>query len=191
LVIFERRLNRRRSNKGTNLSIIIFSDRLSKFLMVAAAAWTFGLAFLVMGNIVGRTVFDAPIYGTAEIVAASIVIVVFLQAGYAIRSRSMLKADFLVIHLPDVVQRIFLAVGYLLGAAFFLMIITGGWEESILSYVEGEYEGEGALRVPSWPARWTVLVGSALAMINYLVMAYIDVFKPNLLVSEVDAGASL
>ncbi len=158
--------------------------------MVAAAAWTFGLAFLVMGNIIGRTVFDAPIYGTAEIVAASIVIVVFLQAGYAIRSRSMLKADFLVIHLPDAVQRIFLAVGYLLGAAFFLMIINGGLEESILSYVEGEYEGEGALRVPSWPARWTVLVGSALAMINYLVMAYIDVFEPDLLDSKVDAGTS-
>ena len=158
--------------------------------MVSAAAWTFGLAFLVMGNIIGRTVFDAPIYGTAEIVAASIVIVVFLQAGYAIRSRSMLKADFLVIHLPDAVQRIFLAVGYLLGAAFFLMIINGGFEESILSYVEGEYEGEGALRVPSWPARWTVLVGSALALINYLVMAYIDVFEPDLLDSKVDAGTS-
>lgn len=173
------------------MSIITFSDRLSKFLMVAAAAWTFGLAFLVMGNIVGRFVFDSPIYGTAEIVAASIVIVVFLQVGYAIRSRSMLKADFLVIHLPDVVQRVLLAIGYLLGAAFFLMIITGGWEESILSYVEGEYEGEGALRVPSWPARWTVLVGSGIAMINYLVMAYIDVFKPELSHSEVDEGARL
>ena len=173
------------------MSLITFSDRLSKFLMVAAAAWAFGLAFLVMGNIIGRSVFDAPIYGTAEIVAASIVIVVFLQAGYAIRSRSMLKADFLIIHLPDAVQRVLLAIGYLLGAAFFLMIITGGWEESVLSYVEGEYEGEGALRVPSWPARWTVLVGSGLAMINYLVMAYIDVFKPELLNSEVDADASL
>ena len=97
------------------LSIITFSDRFSKFLMVAAAAWAFGLAFLVMGNILGRAIFDAPIYGTAEIVAASIVIVVFLQAGYAIRSRSMLKADFLVIHLPDVVQRILLSAGYLLG----------------------------------------------------------------------------
>ena len=159
--------------------------------MVAAAAWAFGLAFLVMGNILGRAIFDAPIYGTAEIVAASIVIVVFLQAGYAIRSRSMLKADFLVIHLPDVVQRILLSVGYLLGAAFFLMIITGGWEESILSYVEGEYEGEGALRVPSWPARWTVLIGSALAMINYLVMAYVDVFKLDLMEAEVDEGKPL
>ncbi len=173
------------------MSIITLSDRLSKFLMVAAAAWTFGLAFLVMGNIIGRFVFDAPIYGTAEIVAASIMIVVFLQVGYAIRSRSMLKADFLVIHLPDVVQRTLLAIGYLLGAAFFLMIITGGWEESILSYVEGEYEGEGALRVPSWPARWTVLVGSGVAMINYLVMAYIDIVKPELLNSKVEEGTRL
>ena len=167
------------------MSLIMFSDRLSKFLMIAAAAWAFGLAFLVMANIIGRTVFDFPIYGTAEIVAASIVIVVFLQAGYAIRSRSMLKADFLVEHLPDKVQRTLLAIGYLLGAAFFLMIITGGWEESIASYVDGEYEGEGALRVPSWPARWTVLIGSGLAMINYLVMAYIDVFEPERLVPEV------
>ena len=167
------------------MSIIALSDRLSKFLMVVAAAGAFGLAFLVMANIVGRYVFDTPVEGTAEIVAASIVIIVFLQAGYAIRSRSMLKADFLVTHLPDKVQRALLAVGYLLGAAFFLMIITGGWEESILSYVEGEYEGEGARQVASWPARWTVLIGSGVAMINYLVMAYIDVFKPELLDSEV------
>ncbi len=172
------------------MSLITFSDRLSKFLMVVAAAWTFGLSFLVLGNIVGRFAFDAPIYGTAEMVAASIVIIVFLQVGYAIRSRSMLKADFLVIHLPDIVQRIILAIGYLFGVAFFLMIITGGWEESVLSYVELEYEGEGALRVPSWPARWMVLIGSALAVINYLVLAYIDVFKPESLDSEVDAGAA-
>jgi TRAP-type C4-dicarboxylate transport system permease small subunit len=172
------------------LSIIAFSDRLSKFLMVVAAAWAFGLAFLVMGNIIGRFVFDSPIDGTAEIVAASIVIIVFLQAGYAIRSRSMLTADFLVIHLPEVVQRILLAFGYLLGAAFFLMIITGGWDESILSYVEGEYEGEGARQVPSWPARWTVLIGSAVAMINYLAMAYIDIFEPEFLDSEADPDAA-
>jgi TRAP-type C4-dicarboxylate transport system permease small subunit len=166
------------------MSLITLSDRLSKFLMVAAAAWSFGLAFLVMANIIGRTVFSAPIYGTAEMVATSIVIIVFLQAGYAIRSRSMLRADFLVVLLPENVQRALLAMGYLLGAAFFLMIITGGWHESINSFVNGEYEGEGALRVPSWPARWTVIVGSGLAVINYLVMAYIDVFKPKMLNSE-------
>lgn len=171
------------------MSLITLSDRISKFLMIVAAAWAFGLAFLVMADIVGRTYFDFPIYGTAEIVAASIVIVVFLQVGYAIRSRSMLKADFLVTHLPDRVQRALLAIGYLLGIVFFAMIITGGWEESIASFVEGEYEGEGALRVPSWPARWTVLLGSALAMINYAVMAYIDVLRPDLL--DIDPASGI
>ena len=77
----------------------------------------------------------------------------------------------------------------LLGAAFFLMIITGGWDESILSWVENEFEGEGALRVPAWPARWTVIGGSALALINYCVLAYIDLFQPKLLDSEIDADA--
>ena len=103
----------------------------------------------------------------------------------------MLRADFLVVHLPPGLQRVLLAVGYLLGAAFFLMIITGGWDESIRSFTEGEYEGEGALRVPSWPARWTVMGGSALALVNYLVLAYIDLFKPELLDSEVDPDAPL
>jgi TRAP-type C4-dicarboxylate transport system permease small subunit len=168
------------------LSLIRLSDRMSKFMMVFAATWAFGLAFLILANIIGRSIFDSPVYGTAEIVSTSIVIIVFLQVGYAIRSRSMLRADFLIIHLPELVQRIFLVIGYLLGAAFFLMIITGGWEESILSYIEDEFEGEGALRVPSWPARWIVLIGSALALINYIVLAYIDLFKPKSLVSEIE-----
>ena len=160
------------------MSLIKISDIMSKFMMVIAAIWAFGLSFLILANIIGRSVFDSPVYGTAEIVATSIVIIVFLQVGYAIRSESMLRADFLIIHLPYSIQRIFLFIGYLLGAVFFLMIITGGWEESVLSYIEGEFEGEGALRVPSWPARWMVMIGSTLALINYIVLAYIDVFKP-------------
>jgi TRAP-type C4-dicarboxylate transport system permease small subunit len=173
------------------MNLIILSDRISKALMVLAAVWAFALTFLILADIIGRGAFAAPINGTTELVTASIVIIVFLQAGYAIRSRSMLRADFLVTHLPPSVQRILLAVGYLLGAAFFLMIITGGWEESVRSWVEGEYEGEGALRVPSWPARWTVMIGSALALINYLVMAYIDIFKPELLDSEANPDAHI
>ena len=82
------------------MSLIKISDSMSKFMMVVAAIWAFGLAFLILANIIGRSVFDSPVYGTAEIVATSIVIIVFLQVGYAIRSQSMLRADFLVIHFP-------------------------------------------------------------------------------------------
>jgi len=137
-----------------------------------------------MLNISFRGIFD----GMAEIVTASIVIIVFLQAGYAIRSRSMLRADFLVSRFPDGVQKFLLAFGYILGAIFFLMIIFGGWDESVLSWVENEFEGEGALRVPAWPARWAVMGGSAIALLNYLVLAYIDVFMPEYVDEELDAN---
>lgn len=45
------------------------------------------------------------------------------------------------------------------------------------SFANGEFDGEGALRVPVWPARFTILIGSALAVINYLVLALIEFFK--------------
>ena len=146
--------------------------------MVLAAGWAFILTFIIIADIIGRTVFNSPVYGVPEIVMNSIVMIVFLQAGYAIRSRSMLRADFLAQKFPPFFRRAMLVIGYLLGAAFFLMILFGSLDPAIHSWVAGEYEGEGALRVPAWPTRFTILFGSAIASISYLLMAYLDIFQP-------------
>ncbi|MDH5535799.1 MAG: TRAP transporter small permease [Betaproteobacteria bacterium] len=159
------------------MSIRRYSDKSAKFMMIMAAGWAFILTFIIMADIISRGLFNDPLNGVREIVANSIVIIVFLQAGYAIRSRSMLSADFLVSRFPPLAQRIALGFGYLLGAAFFAFIIWGGWQLAIDSWVGGEFEGEGALRVPSWPTRFVILIGSALAIINYLVVAYLDVVQ--------------
>ncbi len=171
--------------------LIKWNDRLTKFLMVLAALWAFTLTFIIMSDIIGRGVFNSPVYGVREIVMNSIVIIVFLQAGYAIRSRSMLKADFLVDHFPPLAKKISLAVGYLLGAAFFMTIVIGGIDNAIYSWVANEYEGEGALRVPAWPTRFMILFGGSLAAINYLILAYLDIFKPEELDAEVDEDTKL
>lgn len=159
--------------------------------MVLAACWAFFLTFLIVADVIGRTVFNTPFYGVPEIVMNSIVMIVFLQAGFAIRSRAMLRADFLAKRFPPLFGRVVLAIGYLLGAAFFLMILVGSWDSAINSWVAGEYEGEGALRVPAWPTRFTILFGSAVATISYLLMAYLDIFRPEALDSEVDPEAEL
>jgi len=160
------------------MSVRVISDKISKFMMVMAATWAFILTFIIMADIIGRGVFNDPVNGVREIVANSIVIIVFLQAGYAIRSRSMLSAEFVIDLFPFWARRAALALGYLLGVAFFVLIIWGGWQLAIDSWVGGEFEGEGALRVPAWPTRFLILIGSALAIINYLVMAYLDVVRP-------------
>jgi TRAP-type C4-dicarboxylate transport system permease small subunit len=146
--------------------------------MIMAALWAFVLTFFILTDIIGRTLFNSPFNGVREIVANSIVMIVFLQAGYAIRSRSMLAADFLVSHFPVWLARAALAFGYLLGAVFFGLIIWGGWDLAIASWVGDEYEGEGALHVPAWPTRFIILLGSALAIVNYLVVAWLDVARP-------------
>jgi TRAP-type C4-dicarboxylate transport system permease small subunit len=160
------------------MTFLKISDLAAKSMMVMAAVWAFILTFFILTDIVGRTLFNDPFNGVREIVANSIVIIVFLQAGYAIRSRSMLSADFLVSRFPAWLQRVALGFGYLLGAAFFGVIIWGGWTFAVDSWVGGEFEGEGALHVPAWPTRFIILIGSVMAIVNYLVVAYLDVVRP-------------
>ncbi len=168
--------------------MVTLSDRIARFLMVLAAVWAFILCFVIVADVVGRGLFNSPLQGTPEIVSNSIVMIVFLQAGYAIRSRSMLRADFLVKLFGSGMRRVVLAIGYLLGAVFFAIMVSGAIDPAIHSWVSGEYEGEGALRVPSWPTRFIILVGGGLAVINYLVMAFLDLFSPAAAAAELESG---
>lgn len=156
--------------------LIRFSDQLSKLLMITAAVWAMGLSLLIVGDIIGNNIYGTAIPGVREIVISSIVMIVYLQLGYAIRSHSMLRADTLLIVMPLLMRRIVLAIGYALGAALFVMILSGTINPSIHAWTTSEFWGEGALRVPVWPTRFMILAGCALAILNYAVAALIDVF---------------
>ena len=146
-----------------------WSDLTAKALLAFAATLAFLLSFLVVADVVGRTVFSSPVKGTPEIVSMSIVIICFLQASYAIRSGGMLHVDVLPALLPPRGRETLAALGCLLGFAFFAVIVYGGIDPLAHAWSSDEYEGEGALRVPSWPARFVVLLGSGLAALDYLL----------------------
>lgn len=156
--------------------LIRISDQLSKFLMVLAAFWALGLSLLIVADIFANNLVGAAIPGVREIVISSIVMIVYLQLGYAIRSHSMLRSDTLLLAMPRLLRRITLAAGYVLGAALFLMILRGTIDPALYAWKTSEFWGEGALRVPVWPTRFMIVVGAALAIVNYAVAALIDVF---------------
>ena len=147
-----------------------WSEWVAKALLAFAATLAFLLSFLVVADVVGRTAFGAPVKGTPEIVSMSIVIICFLQAAYAIRSGGMLHVDVIPALLPIRLREALAAFGCLLGVAFFGVIVYGGIDPLAHAWSSGEYEGEGALRVPTWPARATVLLGSALAILDYALL---------------------
>ena len=146
------------------------SDWTARSLLAFSATLAFLLSFLVVADVVGRVAFNTPVKGTPEIVSMTIVIICFLQASYAIRSGGMLRVDALSSMLPARGQAALAVFGCLLGALFFAVILYGGIDPLVHAWQSGEYEGEGALRVPTWPARATVLIGSALAMLDYVLI---------------------
>ncbi|MDF1776993.1 MAG: TRAP transporter small permease subunit [Rhizobiaceae bacterium] len=155
------------------MALIRLNDRLTKLLMILGATWAFVLCFIALADIIFRAI-NMPLHGTKEIVANSVVMIVFLQVGFAVRSRSMLSADFLIHMFGPRTRHALAAAGFLLGAAFFAILFHGAIDPALRSFANGEFDGEGSLRVPVWPTRFTILIGSALAVANYLLLAAIE-----------------
>lgn len=147
------------------------NDWIAQALLVVAAVAAFLLCFLVCADVIGRVGFGRPVKGTPELVSFTIVIVCFLQAAYAIRSGGMIRVDAVTDHLPAWAQRACEIFAALAGAAFFGLVFWGSLDPAAHSWNSNEFEGEGALRVPVWPARFAVVLGTFLAALNYLLLA--------------------
>ena len=146
------------------------NEWLARALLAVAATLAFLICFLVCADVISRVVFNSPVKGTPEIVSFSIVVICFLQAPFAIRSGGMIFVDAITTHLPAWTQRVLEILGYLLGAAFFAIVCWGSYEPAIHAWTTNEFEGEGALRVPVWPARFVIILGTFLAAFNYLLI---------------------
>ena len=147
------------------------NDWIAQALLVIAATLAFLLCFLVCADVIGRVGFNRPVKGTPEMVSFTIVIVCFLQAAYAIRSGGMIRVDVLSEHLPPRARHACELFGSLAGAAFFALVFWGSLDPAAHAWTSNEFEGEGALRVPVWPARFIVSLGTFLAALNYLLLA--------------------
>jgi len=146
----------------------------ARLLHIMSAFWTLMLAILIFADVIALNMFNSGIPGTKEILQNSVVTITFLQIPLAIYSGSMLRTTLLVDALPPLVRRILRTFGCLLGLGLFLAIVGGTLPALSQGYRIGEYEGEGSLRVPTWPVRGAVAVMSAFAAVAYAWMIWLD-----------------
>jgi TRAP-type C4-dicarboxylate transport system permease small subunit len=139
------------------------SEKTNGALNAVAAIWAFALAFVIVADVVGR-MFGYPLQGTAEIVANSIVAIVFLQFPLAVERGYFLRATVLHDVMPTTIRALLDVLAYLLGLALFLAIAMGSWQDMLTGFRIGEFEGEGALRVPVYPVR-AIIVGMSLLIV--------------------------
>lgn len=136
-----------------------------------AAIWAFALAFVILADVIGR-IFGIAIQGTVELIANSIVAIVFLQFPLAIERGSFLRATVIYDAMPPRGRAAIDILACLLGMAFFLAVAAGGWSDMITSFRIGEFEGEGALRVPVYPTRAIIFLMSLASAFCYLRVAF-------------------
>ncbi|MBD3664163.1 TRAP transporter large permease subunit [Sulfitobacter sp. TSTF-M16] len=159
-------------------TIVSAVSALTGFISGAASIWIFCLMILICSDIIGRSFFNAPVQGVAEIVANSIVAIVFLQAAHALMSGRMTRTDILVGWLEA--ERPFAAsivriAFHLAGVAVFALIAQGTWPKLVSAFVEGEFFGaQGVFTAPVWPIKACLFGGALLTCLAFASQVLID-----------------
>ncbi len=153
--------------------------KLTSFVSGVASIWVFCLMILICADILGRSLFNAPVQGVAEIVANSIVAIVFLQVAHALMTGRMTRTDILIGTIET--ERPFAAAGmrlafHIAGIVVFALIAQGTWPKLVDAWVENEFFGaQGVFTAPVWPIKTCLFAGSLLTCLAFATQAILDI----------------
>lgn len=150
-------------------------DHLCDALNACGTLWIIALMLLVNADVIGRTGFNAPVRGVTEILALSIVGIVFLQLASTQRTGRLTRADALLNRLRPRLPRLAAALdttAHLAGAILLFVLCWASIPYFERAWERNEYVGAlGDFTAPTWPIRLIILVGSFLAGLQFLLQA--------------------
>ncbi|MCR4442295.1 MAG: TRAP transporter small permease [Peptococcaceae bacterium] len=144
-----------------------FVDRLMvKIAAVSSyigAVWIFCVMVLVNSDVLGRLFFNSPIKGTPEIVQNSIAGLAFLMMGWATYQGRHVRSTMVKDKLPPGAGDAVELISCIIGGILFIGIVIASWKPMLLAWEIKDFQGEGALRVPTYPLWWIVIFGAMLS----------------------------
>ena len=152
--------------------------RLVDALNAAGSVLIGAIMLLMCADVLLRDLANRPIDGVAELVATSIVVIVFLQLPATLRHGRMARADLFIdpfiARRPRAGKR--LRALYSLAGVFACAVIAyASWKPLVRAWSDSEYLGvEGVFTFPIWPMRAVVVLGAALAAVQYLLLVVQD-----------------
>lgn len=149
-------------------------ERLAQIIHIISVYWVLLLALIIFVDVMGRTFFNTPLLGAIEIIKNSVVSITFLQLPLAIYRGGMIRTTLIYSAMPPRGQRWLRTLAFGLGLALFLGIAWSSWGPFVQAWGIHEYEGEGALRVPTYPVRLVVTLTSAFAGLVYAYLMMLD-----------------
>jgi TRAP-type C4-dicarboxylate transport system permease small subunit len=149
---------------------------LTVLLSMAGTVLIVIMAIGVNADILGRNLFNRPVAGVTEFLGLAIVAVVFLQMANTAREERHISNDLIVSAIARAYPRlghVIYSAFYLLGAILFALIVWFVIPKFIDNYQGNYFKGTaGYIEIPVWPFQATVVVGAAVAAVQYLLLAW-------------------
>ena len=153
----------------------------NSLLSVVSSVWIFAIMALICIDVAMRTFFNAPISGVVEFVSLSVAGFVFLQLPRAIANRRLLRAEMFIEPLEARSPRaaaIFNVVYVLVGVFLFWKILVWAWPDLNKAWATAEFAGSpGAYKIPVWPFKLALVVGSLFGLLQFVKLAVIEAFN--------------
>lgn len=153
-----------------------FMDSITRAVSAIGSLMIVGLMVGINLDVGGRYFFNSPLPGTAEIISASIVSIIFLQLADCIRTDRMIRSDILLARLVVSRPRLadwFYAVFALVGFGMLAVLVWFLIPSVSKAFYQGHTVGvPGMFVMPVWPFYALVLTGAVLATLEYLRAAF-------------------
>lgn len=144
----------------------------ARVLNVLSAVWLGSIALLILYDVVGREAFDAPFFGTNEIVSNSVLSILFLQLPLSILTRGSLRTTILYGKVRLRGKRLIDALSYALALMLFAVIAVGSWPNMIEGWAIREMEGSGNIQIPVYLIRTLVVLVCTVGVAVCTLMIY-------------------
>jgi TRAP-type C4-dicarboxylate transport system permease small subunit len=151
-------------------------------MAAAGTAMIVILMAIICSDVVARNMLGASLPLISELSALTLVMIVYLQLGAAVRHNRLARADIFIEALRLRRPRAAVVLGALFDIAGAGMLGLIAWSTVRILETDmrrGEYIGvTGVLTVPTWPFRAVILFGMAVAAVQFAI-ALIEAFRPD------------
>ena len=140
-------------------------ERLALIVLLVGGLGMLFSMFLGVADIVGTQVLLIPVPGPRELTESTMVLIVFGALAYAQIRRAHIRVELLYLKMPPRGRAVMDVITDLAAIAFFGLILSEAISEAQYSYQIKEAT-TGLIRFPLWPARFTLVVGCSLMILQ-------------------------
>jgi C4-dicarboxylate transporter, DctQ subunit len=141
--------------------------RVEEFFNLVAAGFIFGLMFLGIAQVLGRTLFNLPISGYIDLVELSMATFAFLGIAYCQRQGGHVRMEMVLKFAQGRWQWALEVFGTLVALGIIAVLIWYGYEHFLRAWKFGDSTIDAEL--PVWPSKLVVPVAFSLLWLRLLV----------------------